>query len=212
MLPFHFEYLMMGQPPPGRDVLLDVFQAAWSERADREIVLPAGETFDSLCRLADRMLLAFQQTDFASPRGHIIGIEEELRGVLVPGLPDLLARVDLIVATDEGLVVSDLKTAARAWGQAKVDDAGPQLLLYGELARELAEGKPIRLQFALFTKTKRPSLELRPVRFDAGSVERTKALVTKIWKAIQSGNFYPSPSPLQCPTCPFRQPCAAWRG
>ena len=92
---FHFEQVMAGRPPPDREILLDVFQAVWSERADKDIVFPRGENFASLCSLAERMLCAFQQTGFSAPKGEIIGVEEELRGVIVPGLPDLLAAVSI---------------------------------------------------------------------------------------------------------------------
>lgn len=31
--------------------------------------------------------------------------------------------------------------------------------------------------------------------------------IAQVWAAIQSGNFYPSPSPQNCATCPFRSRC-----
>jgi len=55
-----------------------------------------GWAYDDLDRLADRMLATFQASDFARPEGMILGVEEELRGPVLPGCPDLLARVDLI--------------------------------------------------------------------------------------------------------------------
>lgn len=211
-LQFHFERLMIGEEPPDRDTLLDVFQMAWSERADREVVFPKKDTFDSLCRLADKILAAFQGSDFARPRGRIICVEEELRGELIPGLPDLLARVDLIVDTEESLVISDLKTAARTWGEGKIEEASPQLLLYSEMARDLAQGKPVQLQFAVFTKTKEPTFTIHPVAEEEHKVARTKVIIERVWNSIQQGEFYPSPSPIHCPGCPFRRPCAAWKG
>jgi hypothetical protein len=55
--------------------------------------------------------LPSQQSAFAQPRGKILGVEEELRGRLVAGCPDLLARIDLLVETDDALVITDFKTA-----------------------------------------------------------------------------------------------------
>jgi CRISPR/Cas system-associated exonuclease Cas4 (RecB family) len=208
----HFEQMLAGQPAPDLDGLLYVFQDAWRQYEGKKVIFPKAENADSFGRLAERMLRSFLNTDFAFPKGQIIGVEEELRGVLIPGLPDLLARLDLIVATEKALVITDFKTAARSWGDMQVLDASPQLLLYGEIARGLADGKPIELRFAVFTKAKQPRFEMHPVRFDSSSLGRTKRVVQRIWQAIQSGHFYPSPSPLQCPSCPFRAPCAAWRG
>ena len=31
--------------------------------------------------------------------------------------------------------------------------------------------------------------------------------VAQVWDAIKAGNFYPSPSPQNCITCPFRSRC-----
>jgi hypothetical protein len=69
---------------------------------------------------ADRLLRAFLNSDFSQPAGTIIGIEEELRGELVPGCPDLLARVDLLVETDDALIVQDFKTSRSSWSNDHV--------------------------------------------------------------------------------------------
>jgi hypothetical protein len=66
---------------------------------------------NSLGQLAQKMLVAFLESDFAIPHGHIIGVEEELRGDVLPGCPDLLARLDLITETDDDVVITDLKTS-----------------------------------------------------------------------------------------------------
>ena len=94
----------------------------------------------------------------ARPNGVILGVEESLRGEIVPGCPELLARLDLITETDDYLELTDFKTAAPSWSETQVSDAASQLLLYSELARPLADGKPIRLRFAVMSKTKVPEL------------------------------------------------------
>ena len=37
-------------------------------------------------------------------------------------------------------------------------------------------------------------------------------VIVFIFFAIEAEHFYPSPSPLNCPGCPYRKPCRAWRG
>jgi CRISPR/Cas system-associated exonuclease Cas4 (RecB family) len=93
-----------------------------------------------------------------------------------------------------------------------VNDSSPQLLLYSEIAQSLADGKPLRLEFAVLTKTKTPELAIHPVAIGPSQVERTKRLAERVWRAIQAGHFYPNPSPLNCGNCPYRGPCRAWRG
>jgi CRISPR/Cas system-associated exonuclease Cas4 (RecB family) len=162
--------------------------------------------------VADRILAEFRQSDLADPHGKILGVEEQLRGELIPGVPDLLARIDLIVDSTEAVTVTDLKTARSRWTNDQAEDAGEQLLLYSELVRRLIPGKEVRLQFGVLTKTSKPIAERLPVTYDPARIARTKKIVERVWLAIQAGNFYPTPSPISCGSCPFRQPCRTWDG
>ncbi len=45
-------------------------------------------------------------------------------------------------------------------------------------------------------------------RYVEGLPEET--VVERVWNGIDSNLFYPSPSALNCPTCPFRRQCDAW--
>jgi putative RecB family exonuclease len=209
---YHFEQLLAGQPQPDLDTLLAVFQDHWQTYEPETIQYGKTETRDTLGRLADRMLRTFLRSDFAQPRGTILGVEEELRAAIIPGCPDLLARVDLLIETEDALQVLDFKTARSAWSADKVEEAAPQLLLYSELVKTLVEGKPLRLAFAVLTKTQSPVLTVHDVPIDSQQFERTKRTVERVWQVIQNQKFYPSPSPLQCPTCPYREPCRSWTG
>jgi hypothetical protein len=120
--------------------------------------------------------------------------------------------VDLIVDAGDELLISDFKTARCAWNDFKVEDVAPQLLLYSELVRPIADGRPIKLSFAVLTKTKVPQFTVHDVPLDVQQVERTKRTVERIWEAIQSGHFYPVPSPLNCSSCSYREPCRRWAG
>ena len=211
-LQFHFEQLLIGKPGPDVDRLLGVYQDYWASCEGQTISYGKNEDRDTLGRMADRLLRLFIQSDFAQPNGVILGVEEELRGQVIPGCPDLLARVDLIVDAGNELLVSDFKTARSSWSENKVDDVAPQLLLYSELVKPLADGRPIKLSFAVLTKTKSPVLTVHDVPLDPKQVDRTKRTVERIWQAIQGGHFYPNPSPLNCGSCSYREPCRRWAG
>jgi CRISPR/Cas system-associated exonuclease Cas4 (RecB family) len=164
---------------------------------------------DSLHALADRIVNAFLASPLANPKGAILGVEEELRVQLDPDLPDLLARVDLVTRTDGALHVVDFKTSRSKWTQQKAEESAEQLLLYRAAVSGMSEhlGVPVNLHFAIITKAKKPVIQLIPVTADQDRLAGLKESVSQIWQAIQAGNFYPSPAPQNCATCPYRSRC-----
>ena len=209
---FHFNELMAGNTAPDLDTLLDVYQDAWRNRDDANIRFGKGDDTNSLGSLAERMLSVFRESEFCRPGGEILGVEEQLRGGVIPLSPDLLGRIDLIVESDDNLIVTDLKTARSRWSEAQALDAGDQLLLYSELVRSLVPGKSVKLRFLIITKTKTPTIDEHYVPLSPWRLARTKQTVENVWKAISAGNFFPAPSPMNCPSCPFRSPCREWTG
>jgi len=208
---YHFNELMAGNAAPAHDTLLSVFWQEWRERGDEVgIRLGKKEDINTIAKAADRILQAFAVSEVAFPKGQILGVEEQLRGVLLPGVPDLLARIDLIVESKDSLTITDLKTSRSRWNTGQAADSGEQLLLYSELARHLAPGKTLKLEFAVITKTAKPTVERWTVAYDTSRVARTKETVRRVWASIQARNFYPAPSPTSCGGCPFRDPCRKW--
>ncbi|MDB5342025.1 MAG: hypothetical protein JWP89_402 [Schlesneria sp.] len=210
---FHFNELLAGSPPPDHDTLRGVFWEEWQSRCNAaSIRFGKGEDLDSVEKTADRVIAAFRDSEFARPTGTILGIEEELRLPLIPGLPDILGRIDLIVDTDDALKIIDLKTARSRWSTDQAERAGEQLMLYAALAKDLVPGKPMQLEFAVITKTANPTVECFPVSLREFRIERTKRVMESVWSAVQSRHFYPAPSPMTCPSCSFRNECDAWIG
>ena len=57
-----------------------------------------------------------------------------------------------------------------------------------------------------------PEVQFHHVIAGPTAISRTKQVVQKVWAAIQTGHYYPNPSPLNCPTCPYQRECRAWTG
>ena len=209
---FHFNELLAGNGPAHLDTLLAEYHEAWRERETAEVRFGKDDDQSTLSGLAERMLRAFQASEMSQPAGTILGVEEQFRGAFADGCPDLLARVDLLVETADALVISDLKTARSRWGRDQAEDAAGQLLLYSELVGRLMPGKPLRLEFVIITKAKEPVIDRLPVALDPKRAARMSSIAQRVWRAIEGQHFYPSPSPMNCPTCPFRAPCRAWAG
>ena len=207
----HFRRLLEGQLAPGADELLAAYQEGWKEHS-APIRFGKDEDSESFSSLAERMLKAFSESEIAQPSGRILAVEESLRGQVIPGLPDLLGRVDLIVEEPDELVICDWKTSRARYTHDQVEDSTEQLLLYSELAKDFAPGKRVRLEFAVLTKTKETSIDVHASLADPFRVDRIKRVVERVWGSIEAENFYPAPSQMNCGGCPYREACRKWPG
>ena len=207
---WHFRELLSGHPAPETPALLAAYRQAWSTRAGEPIAFGAVADEQSLDNLAERLLTKFCDSPYAWPAGQILGVEETLRGPLVAGLPDLLGRVDLIVETADELILSDWKTSRSAWNAEQCDQAADQLCLYAELARELVPGKRVRLEFIVLVKTKQVTIEKHTLLANPDKIARAKRTWEQVWRAIQGDHFFPVPSVMHCPSCPYHGPCGRW--
>ena len=208
----HFQSLLSGDPKPDLDALLFAYRSAWLPHDPDAIQFGSKETRASLDVLAARMLTAFLSSPAACVQGRVLGVEEEIRGMLVEGVPDLLGRIDLLTEDDDTLVVTDIKTSRGKWSQEQVEDGSEQLLLYSHLASEISPGKKITTRFLVLTKTKEPVIEEHAREVEPANVKRTLAGVERVWRAIEAGVFYPAPSTMSCSSCGYRPACRAWMG
>ena len=195
----------------GIDALMAVYHETWIGTDLATVRFGKDESIVGQGQLAERMLRAFLNSELSRPVGSIVGIEEEIRAPVIADCPDLLARLDLMIESEDALVVTDFKTSRSRWSYAETSASEGQLLIYHELIREFAN-KPIRLQFAVITKTKQPDIELRTIDPDPQRIERIRRLIQNVWASIQSGTFYPVPSAMNCPTCGYRDWCSRWNG
>ncbi len=208
----HFQAALFGDPKPDLEALLFAYRSAWLPHDPDAISFCAKETRETLDDLAARMLTAFLNSPTASVQGRVLGVEEEIRGMLVEGVPDLYGRVDLLTEDTDTLVVTDIKTSRGRWSQEQVEDSGEQLLLYSHLASEISPGKKIVTRFLVLTKTKEPVIEEHTREVPPAAVKRALAGVERVWRAIESGVFYPAPSTVACAGCGYRSACRAWAG
>jgi len=109
-------------------------------------------------------------------------------------------------------VITDIKTSRGRWSQEQVEDSGEQLLLYSHLASEISPGKKIATRFLVLTKTKEPVIEEHVREVEPAAVKRNLTGVERVWRAIESGVFYPAPSTMNCASCGYRAACRAWTG
>jgi len=208
----HFQAILAGDAQPDVEKLMFAYRSAWLPHEPNAISFGSKETRKSLDDLAGRMLRAFLASEYGGVSGRVLGVEEEIRGMLAEGVPDLYGRVDLLTEDADSLVITDIKTSRGKWSPEQVEDSGEQLMLYSHLASEISPGKKIATRFLVLTKTKEPVIEEHVREVEPGNVKRTLAGVERVWRAIESGVFYPAPSVVACSGCGYREACRAWAG
>ena len=128
------------------------------------------------------------------------------------GKPDAWKLARPVWGWGRGEIPRPTPPSRAKWSAAQVEDATEQLLCYAALASDFVPGKPIRLEFTVLTKTKEVQVERHQAVADPKSVDRTRRVVDRVWRAIDDEHFYPAPSPMNCGSCPFRKPCRKWPG
>ena len=190
------------------------FETFWKlETERRPLRFGERESKDSLLELARRMLAVLcQQFD---PRREVVAVEQPFAVPLVDQETgevldrDLVGTLDLLERDADGLVVVDLKTAARKYTDLQVE-ASLQLSLYSYAVgmSPFAEGTDVRLRFDVLTKTKEPELHRYWTSRDRAANVRLFRLVSEVLGAIEAGVFHPIVG-WQCKDCPFRTKCWA---
>jgi hypothetical protein len=193
--------------------LLDVYRQTWArEAADVAVQFAAGQDQRTSEGAASRMIDAFIASELSRPAGTIIGIEEDFHINLAEDLPDLGGRVDLLSCADGILTVTDFKTVRSIPTDAAAEEAGEQLILYAQGCQPIAQQLDARLQlrFVYLSKVKGPKVEAMSVTVDRARIERSKAIIRHVFRAMQAAAVYPAPSPLNCVGCPYRRRCRHW--
>ena len=62
----------------------------------------------------------------------------------------------------------------------------------------------------ILTKTKEVAVDRHLLTVDPIAVSRVKRIVEQVWRAIEAECFFPAPSAMNCPGCPYRDHCRAW--
>ena len=121
----------------------------------------------------------------------------------------LVAVADLICRPNNGILITEFKTAAKAYSEFEVDSSlqpscyvNASLELFGEIAN---------VEFAILVKTKTPKIQrLRTIR-DAKDLGRLGDLVETIEHSVANQNYYPIESTMNCSSCSYRKECRLWK-
>lgn len=199
--------------PLRRDVMLDVFRAAWEKAQDGDVPLQQGEEGDAPEQMVDRgvaMLHAFAERASKAPPFEVEAVEH---GFTVPLCdPDtgevldeqLVGTIDLIVNENGHRIVVEHKSSNRRYSddQLRFD---LQVSGYRLAAREAGLGE-VGLRFQVLVKTKIPVVQVADVERDEEDELDFVRTAVGVLRAIDAGVSYPVRG-WACRACPYAHAC-----
>jgi putative RecB family exonuclease len=193
--------------------LHQIITDTWNRReSETRISYRSGENQTELLAQGVALIEAYLKEP---PPQNIIGIEKNLIAPIHNSQGEyletpLVAVADLITEDNEELTVREYKTSGRSYGEMEVETS-LQPTCYINAVQEVF-GNPAAVEFTVLVKTKSPKIQrMRTVRTEE-DLGRLGDIVETIERAVEVRIFYPVESPLNCSTCPHRQPCREWKG
>lgn len=189
-----------------------ILTESWNRRENEtRISYRKGENQADLMALGISLIEMYFQEP---PPQNIIGIEKEIIAPIHNSRGDyletpLIAVADLLTESNEELTVCEFKTSGRAYSEMEAETS-LQPTCYVNAIQE-AFGQTAVVEYTVLVKTKVPKVQrLTTVRNDE-DLGRLGDIVETIERAVQANVFYPVESPLNCSSCPYRQPCREWK-
>lgn len=210
-LDLYHRSLQDGEPvQPHR--LHSVFLDAWQSREiQAEVEYRKGESRDD--SIGQGIELVEMYVKEPPPQG-IVAVEQQMIFPLHNSQGEILetpmvAIVDLLTQTDGELKICEFKTSGRAYGNFEVE-VSLQPTSYVNAVWETL-GETARVEYTVLVKTKTPKVQRLETARDERDLGRLGDVVQAVERAIQVKAFYPVENPLNCSTCPYRDPCRAWK-
>jgi CRISPR/Cas system-associated exonuclease Cas4 (RecB family) len=201
--------------PLRRDLVIDVFRAAWDNASDGPVPLQGDEDDElDLGQLTDKgvsMLHAF--SEFATPRIANVQVEAVEQGFAVEiHDPDtgevleeqLVGTIDLITAEDGVRFIVEHKTSSKKYtGDQLRFDVQPTAYKLAVRAMGLGDAA---LRYQIVTKSKVPNVQVAEVARDERDEDDLLRTVVGVLRAVDAGVSYRLRG-WQCRTCPYKTAC-----
>ncbi len=190
------------------EAVLKAFHECWDEKELNETIQyrDGDNREDSIAQGVHLLELYFKEPP---PEG-IVAVEQRILVPLYNSQGEyletpLVAITDLITETNEDLTVKEFKTSGRAYSDSEVESS-LQPTCYVHAVRETL-GRDANVEYTVLVKTKTPKIQRLKTSRYAEDCGRLGDLVQTIQRAVDLGIFYPIENPMNCSTCPYRQPC-----
>jgi putative RecB family exonuclease len=196
-----------------RDLLLDVFRAAWERACDGAVPLQAEGESEEIFQVVDKgvsLLHAFHDHASRSAPPPVEAVEMPFTVPLrdpdtnEPLEEALTGFIDLLVNDGGRRTIYEHKTSSRRYGEDQLR-FDIQVAAYKLAAREAGLGE-VALRYQVLVKSKVPAVQVADVTRDAGDEEDFARTVVGVLRAIDAGVSYPVRG-WACRSCPYRAAC-----
>lgn len=193
------------------ETVLKAFQDGWAEKETNETIqFRDGDTREESIAQGIHLLEMYLKEP---PLQGIIAVEQRILVPLYNSQGEylenpLIAITDLITEAEQVLTVREFKTSGRAYSASDVESS-LQPTCYVHAIRETL-GRDANVEYTVLVKTKTPKIQRIQTSRYADDCGRLGDLVQSIQRAVDLGIFYPVESPMNCATCPYREPCRNW--
>jgi putative RecB family exonuclease len=194
-----------------KETVLGTFLKTWIEReAEQKIVYANGEQKDDLMEQAGELIQAYLNEP--PPQG-VVAVEETYMAPLLTSDGEILEKpvvavVDLLTREPAGLAITDFKTSGRSWSAAEADMSLQANCNVNVVKHHF--GEEATFGFTVLVKTKVPKIQRVEANRTESDLGRLGDIVRMVDRAIAAEVFYPNETPMNCATCPYRQPCREW--
>ena len=211
---FFFQKRMQGEeiaPATAAELFSDLFSQA-CRITQPPIRFTKGQDADSLQELGGRMVLEFLKA--VDPQEKVLGVAVPFTTVLKDSNGDelgkpLIGEYDLVVESNDGVVIVDWKTAARRWSEQKArTELQPTAYLLAW--NQGTSPEPATFRYDIVTKTKTPAVQrIKTIRHPSDGL-RLVEKIKIIEKMVRAELFLPNDQGWACSGCPYSLACEAW--
>ena len=187
------------------------FKSHWHKTAEGrdDIKYKKGIDFDSYLMQGIDLLTAWYSNN-QDNNYNVLAIEEAFSFDL-PGIPvPVIGAIDLIQESGDSIVITDFKTAGKAYSIAEVDN-NSQMTVYQLAAKSNGfADREILLRFDCLIKTIKPKFETYYTVRSEVDEKRLIKKIQQVWDGISKGVFIPNDTHWKHNNCPYRKVCDEW--
>ena len=189
----------------------ELFERYWGEAAEgNETIKYSNGTDYKSYLMQGKDLLTAWHNKLPDDNFKVVATEEAFR-FSIPGIPiPIIGAMDLVEQDDSSLIITDFKTAGRAYSADEVD-RNMQLTLYQLAAKANGyAGLDILLRFDCLIKTQKPKFEQYYTIRTEIDEKRLIRKIHQVWEGISKQVFIPNDTSWKCHNCHYRQACDQW--